>query len=204
MSKKTANKRSTKSAIRALKRKRYHANNRTNYEKGGRVKKYVGGLDIPYDQEVVDEAVMRQQQEQRESDPIINNQPDDPIMTQQPPPATDEASSAGGPSAPEDTGGVTNNQYVAPTTDIAKVGETTTTDYDAMANLIQSSRGAQDFGIKYSYDPETGRFIEDISAFGFEGDMRYNYYTPEEFSSKYGIDMSQYQSQGMDPSLSTK
>ena len=40
----------------------------------------------------------------------------------------------------------------------------------------------EDFGIKVSYDPETNRFVQDNSAFGFEGDQRYKYFTPEEFA----------------------
>jgi hypothetical protein len=100
----------------------------------------------------------------------------------------------------DDSGFYRPTQAEAPEIEVAKTG--TATDYDAMAKQIENSKGFQDFGIKVSYDPETGRFVQDNSAFGFEGDQRYKYFTPEEFAEKYDMDPSQFQM--TDPSLQTQ
>ena len=100
----------------------------------------------------------------------------------------------------DDPGFYRPTQAEPPKVEVAKTG--TATDYDAMAKQIENSKGFQDFGIKVSYDPETNRFVQDVSAFGFEGDQRYKYFTPEEFAEKYKMDPAQFQM--TDPSLQTQ
>ena len=56
-------------------------------------------------------------------------------------------------------------------------------------NLLQQyndSQAAQDFGLSVTFDEETGEYVEDVSAFGFEGDQATKRYSPEEFQKKMG------------------
>ena len=48
------------------------------------------------------------------------------------------------------------------------------------------SQAAQDFGLSVTFDEETGEYVEDVSAFGFEGDQATKRYSPEEFQKKMG------------------
>ena len=59
---------------------------------------------------------------------------------------------------------------------------------DQLVNEYNSSPGAQDFDLTATYDPQTNTFVEDVSAFGFEGDQATNTYTPEEFADRLGYD----------------
>ena len=57
---------------------------------------------------------------------------------------------------------------------------------EALVNMYNNSPGAQDFSLTATYDPETNTYVEDVSAFGFEGDAATNTYTPEEFMDRLG------------------
>ena len=48
------------------------------------------------------------------------------------------------------------------------------------------SQGAKDHGLSVTFDEETGEYVEDLSAFGFEGDQATKRYSPEEFQKKMG------------------
>ena len=48
------------------------------------------------------------------------------------------------------------------------------------------SQGAKDHGLSVTFDEETGEYVEDVSAFGFEGDQATKRYSPEEFQKKMG------------------
>ena len=63
---------------------------------------------------------------------------------------------------------------------------------DQLVDKYNNSRGAQDFKLTSSYDPKTNTFIEDVSAFGFEGDAATKTYTPEEFIAKLGYKGDDY------------
>ena len=192
MSNKTAKKRSTKSAIKALRRKR-HNKNRANYENGGRVGKFYGG-PLRTDIDVNPEDYKDYTPPPQEEDKIVESQPlPEPDPTTGPDP---ESGGVVGPDAP--------STYTAPRPEVVKAGEIVETDYAGMADLANQNPAMQHFGYKVSYDPETNRFVRDNSALGFTGDSQYTYFTPEEFASEYDIDMSQYQTTTMDPSLTTQ
>ena len=192
MSNKTAKKRSTKSAIKALRRKR-HNKNRANYENGGRVGKFYGG-PLRTDIDVNPEDYKDYAPPPQEEDKIVESQPlPEPDPTTGPDP---ESGGVVGPDAP--------STYTAPRPEVVKAGEIVETDYAGMADLANQNPAMQHFGYKVSYDPETNRFVRDNSALGFTGDSQYTYFTPEEFASEYDIDMSQYQTRTMDPSLTTQ
>jgi len=72
--------------------------------------------------------------------------------------------------------------------------EVKTVDFtaDQLVDKYNNSPGAQDFKLTSSYDPKTNTFIEDVSAFGFEGDAATNTYTPEEFIAKLGYKGDDY------------
>ncbi len=72
--------------------------------------------------------------------------------------------------------------------------EVKTTDFtpDQLVDKYNNSPGAQDFNLNATYDPATNTFIEDVSAFGFEGDAATKTYTPEEFIAKLGYKGDDY------------
>jgi hypothetical protein len=59
---------------------------------------------------------------------------------------------------------------------------------EQLVNQYNNSPGAQDFDLTATYDPQTNTFVEDVSAFGFEGDQATNTYTPQEFADRLGYD----------------
>ena len=76
----------------------------------------------------------------------------------------------------------------------AKEPEVKTVDFtsDQLVEKYNNSPGAQDFNLNAKYDPATNTFIEDVSAFGFEGDAATKTYTPEEFIAKLGYKGDEY------------
>lgn len=72
--------------------------------------------------------------------------------------------------------------------------EVKTVDFtpDQLVDKYNNSPGAQDFSLNATYDPATNTFIEDVSAFGFEGDAATKTYTPEEFMTKLGYKGDEY------------
>ena len=72
--------------------------------------------------------------------------------------------------------------------------EVKTVDFtpDQLVDKYNNSPGAQDFSLNATYDPATNTFVEDISAFGFEGDAATKTYTPEEFMTKLGYKGDEY------------
>ena len=48
----------------------------------------------------------------------------------------------------------------------------------------------------FSYNAETGKYMQDSSAFGLTGDAANTYFSPEEFQSKFGKTLGQMPSQG--------
>ena len=108
MSNKTAKKRSTKSAIKALRRKR-HNKNRANYENGGRVGKFYGG-PLRTDIDVNPEDYKDYTPPPQEEDKIVESQP-----LPEPDPTTGPDPESGGvndiyikESAPKTSGGNAN------------------------------------------------------------------------------------------------
>jgi hypothetical protein len=61
---------------------------------------------------------------------------------------------------------------------------------EELVSEYNNSRGAQDFSLTATYDPATNTFVEDVSAFGFEGDAATKQYTPEEFMDRLGYESS--------------
>ena len=59
---------------------------------------------------------------------------------------------------------------------------------EELVSEYNNSRGAQDFSLTATYDPATNTFVEDVSAFGFEGDAATKQYTPEEFMDRLGYE----------------
>ena len=68
----------------------------------------------------------------------------------------------------------------------------------SQANAQVGSQG-QPVAVGFSYDPVTGEYIEDVSAFGVIGDAAFKRYSPEEFNTKYGQALTPFQAQTADP-----
>ena len=55
----------------------------------------------------------------------------------------------------------------------------------SLLDQFNTSQAASDFGLSATFDPETNRYVTDIGGFGFTGDQRYKYQTPEEFAAQF-------------------
>ena len=102
-----------------------------------------------------------------------------------------------------DEEGEPKTPYMPPKAEVAKAGQVV--DYTAIAD--QATKNASglfsdpNVGPVFSYDPETGNFIEDNSSFGFTGDAAKKVLTPEEFYEKTRLKSSDFMV--TDPSLQT-
>ena len=77
--------------------------------------------------------------------------------------------------------------------------------YD-LANMNQMSQAnaqvgadGQPVALGFSYDPVTGEYVEDASAFGLLGEAALSRYTPEQFNTKYGQYTTPFQAQIAEP-----
>ena len=55
----------------------------------------------------------------------------------------------------------------------------------SLLDQFNNSQAASDFGLSATFDPETGKYVTDVGGFGFTGDQRYKYQTPEEFAAQF-------------------
>ena len=102
-----------------------------------------------------------------------------------------------------DEEGKPKTPYTPPRAEVVKAGQVV--DYTAIADQATKNASGKfsdpSIGPVYSYDPETGSYIQDNSSFGFEGDAARKVLTPEEFYEATQLKSSDFMIS--DPSLQT-
>ena len=181
MSKKTAAKRSSNAAVRALKRKRHHKN-RANYEQGGRVSKFYGGpLDIDteadYNMDGGGGANPNQEGEPTTPSPTITPTVEEPTQE------------------PSTTSVVATEPYVAPKAEVVKAGQTF--DYTQLDAALSETQAFKDGTAQATYNPETGKYTLTVGSNVVEK-------TPQEMIGLLGSNKTLSDFQGDDPSLQTQ
>ncbi len=65
--------------------------------------------------------------------------------------------------------------------------ENTAFTSDQLVDRFNNARASQDFGLSATFDPSTGKFIVDLSSFGFTGSAATKEYTPQQFLNELGL-----------------
>jgi phage-related protein len=92
---------------------------------------------------------------------------------------------------------------VAPQAQAVSAAPAQAYDLTKMNQMSQANAQVGDQGqpvaLGFSYDPVSGEYVEDASAFGLQGDAAFKRYSPEDFNTKYGQYITPFQAQAAEP-----